>query len=55
MKKLIILFMMIMLILCSSCDFIKERFLDDEPLYGGGHIKGTVYTPSPKPTETPSE
>ena len=56
MKKLLILALIAAFLLCTSCDFIKDRFLDGEPLYGGGHEKGTVYTPSPPPpSETPAE
>ncbi|MBN1623418.1 MAG: hypothetical protein JW903_03530 [Clostridia bacterium] len=53
MKKLILAALIIMLFLTSSCDFVKDRFLDGEPLYGGGHPKGSEYTPSPTPTENP--
>ncbi len=53
MKKLILTAMIIMLFLTTSCDFVKDRFLDGEPLYGGGHVKGTEYSPSPTPTENP--
>jgi len=50
MKKLFILILAVLILLLSSCDFVKERFLDGDPLYGGGHEKGTVYTPTPSPT-----
>lgn len=52
MKKLLVVIIVIILFLTSSCDFVKERFLDGEPLYGGGHEKGTEYFPTPEPTET---
>lgn len=55
MKKLLIIFIIILTIFLTSCDFIKDRFLDGDPLYGGGHEKGTTYTPAPSPTESPSE
>ena len=53
MKKLLVVIVVIFLFLTSSCDFVKERFLDGDPLYGGGHMKGTNYSPTPVPTEEP--
>lgn len=53
MKKFFIIALVILIFLTSSCDFVKDRFLDGEPLYGGGNKKGTDYTPSPEPTESP--
>jgi hypothetical protein len=38
------------MIFLSSCDFVKDRFLNGEPLYGGGHLKGTEWTPTPTPS-----
>ena len=57
MKKLFILTLLIafLLLLLSSCDFVKDRFIDGDPLYGGGHEKGTTYTPAPSPTPSPEE
>lgn len=55
MKKLLVLALILAILLFTSCDFIKDRFLDGDPLYGGGHTKGTDYTPSPQPTEEPSD
>ncbi|MDX1358337.1 MAG: hypothetical protein R3232_05860 [Clostridia bacterium] len=55
MKKLLVIVLIAALLLLSSCDFIKDRFLDGDPLYGGGHKKGTTYTPSPSPTPSPGE
>ena len=55
MKKLLIIALVAALLLLSSCDFIKDRFLDGDPLYGGGHEKGTSYTPSPSPTPSAEE
>jgi len=55
MKKLLVLILILILFATSSCAFIKERFLDGDPLYGGGHKKGTEYSPTPSPTETPSD
>ncbi|MBN2558688.1 MAG: hypothetical protein JXB33_08050 [Clostridia bacterium] len=52
MKKAIIALLLVLILLLSSCDFIKERFLNNEPLYGGGHAKGTSYTPSPSPSDS---
>ena len=54
MKKLLILTIVISMLLLSSCDFVKDRFLDGDPLYGGGHEKGTTYTPAPPHTPSPS-
>ncbi|HPQ45993.1 MAG TPA: hypothetical protein PLP30_01360 [Clostridia bacterium] len=53
MKKIILAALIIALFMTTSCAFIKDRFLDGEPLYGGGHIKGTEYSPSPTPTDNP--
>lgn len=53
MKKTLIVILCIMVMMLSSCDFIKDRFLDGDPLYGGGHEKGTEYSPMPSPTESP--
>ncbi len=53
MKKLLILVIIISMLLLSSCDFIRNRFLDGDPLYGGGYEKGTTYTPAPSPTLSP--
>ncbi len=50
MKKIILILLLIAILLLSSCDFIKNRFLDGESLYGGGHEKGSVYTPTPMPS-----
>ncbi len=55
MKKLLILTIIISILLLSSCDFVKDRFLDGDPLYGGGHEKGTTYTPVPSPTPSPED
>lgn len=55
MKRLLILIIIIFMLLLSSCDFVKDRFLDGDPLYGGGHEKGTTYTPAPSPTPSPED
>lgn len=55
MKKMLAVILVIILFLTSSCAFVKERFLDGEPLYGGGHTKGTEYSPSPEPTESSTD
>ena len=55
MKKLLVIALIISMITLSSCDFIKDRFLDGDPLYGGGHEKGTTYTPAPSPTLEPDD
>lgn len=55
MKKLLIFALIIFMLLLSSCDFIKDRFLDGDPLYGGGHEKGTSYSPTPSPSPSPEE
>lgn len=55
MKKLLIFALIILMLLLSSCDFIKDRFLDGDPLYGGGHDKGTSYTPAPSPSPSLEE
>jgi len=55
MKKLLILALAVLILMLSSCDFIKDRFLNGDPLYGGGQEKGTAYTPAPSPTVSPGE
>lgn len=52
MKKLLIILLVLIMIILSSCDFVKERFLNGEPLYGGNYTKGTTYTPPPSPTNS---
>ena len=52
MKKIILILLFIAVLLLASCDFVKDRFLDGESLYGGGHEKGTVYTPTPTPSDS---
>lgn len=53
MKKLLMLILILLILMLSSCDFIKDRFLNGDPLYGGGHEKGTTYTPTPSPAVSP--
>ena len=55
MRKFLIIALVILIFLTTSCDFVKDRFLDGDPLYGGGHTKGTEYTPTPEPTESPAD
>lgn len=50
MKRIFVIVLAILMIFLSSCDFVKDRFLNGEPLYGGGHLKGTEWTPTPTPS-----